>query len=88
VPLYKHIAKLAGISNMTLPLPAFNIINGGAHAGNAIPFQEFMIIPTGAKSFKEAMKIGSEVYQQLKGIIKSRFGQDGAALSRTPVLIF
>ena len=57
VPLYKHIADLAGNSKLVLPVPSFNIINGGVHAGNALAFQEFMIMPTGASSFAEAMRV-------------------------------
>eukprot|EP00475_Leptophrys_vorax_P015168 TRINITY_DN21531_c0_g1_i1.p1 TRINITY_DN21531_c0_g1~~TRINITY_DN21531_c0_g1_i1.p1 ORF type:complete len:416 (+),score=51.70 TRINITY_DN21531_c0_g1_i1:103-1248(+) len=53
-----------------------NVINGGSHAGNKLAMQEFMILPTGANSFTEAMQMGSEVYQVLKGIIKKRYGQD------------
>lgn len=49
-----------------LPVPAFNVINGGSHAGNKLAIQEFMILPVGATSFKEAMKMGVEVYHQLK----------------------
>lgn len=76
--MYKYISELSGNrDNISLPIPAFNIINGGSHAGNKIPFQEFMILPTEAKSFHEAMKIGSEIYQNLKIIIKNKFGQDG-----------
>merc|ERR1711933_99104 len=65
VPLYEHIAALAGNSSeeMYLPVPAFNIINGGSHAGNKLAMQEFMILPVGAKSFTEAM-------------IKKKYGQD------------
>jgi enolase len=76
VPLYKHISELSGNSKMVLPVPAFNIINGGMHAGNALAFQEFMIMPTGASSFSEAMKMGSEVYHNLKSIIKGKYGLD------------
>lgn len=76
VPLYQHIADLAGNKKLILPVPSFNIINGGVHAGNALAFQEFMIMPTGASSFKEAMKMGSEVYHHLKSIIKKKYGQD------------
>jgi enolase len=76
VPLYKHIADLAGNTKLVLPVPAFNIINGGVHAGNALAFQEFMIMPTGASSFAEAMKMGSEVYHHLKSIIKKKYGLD------------
>jgi len=78
VPLYEHIAALAGNSpeEMYLPVPAFNIINGGSHAGNKLAMQEFMILPVGAKSFTEAMKMGSEVYHNLKAVIKKKYGQD------------
>mmetsp|Transcript_654 Transcript_654/g.802 ORF Transcript_654/g.802 Transcript_654/m.802 type:complete len:464 (+) Transcript_654:144-1535(+) len=76
VPLYQHIANLAKNQKVVLPVPSFNIINGGSHAGNALAMQEFMILPTGASSFKEAMKIGSEVYHNLKKVIKKKYGQD------------
>lgn len=76
IPLYKHIANLAGNPNMVLPVPAFNVINGGSHAGNKLAMQEFMILPTGASSFKEAMKMGVEVYHHLKAVIKKKYGQD------------
>ncbi|UYV77991.1 enol-1 [Cordylochernes scorpioides] len=74
VPLYRHIADLAGTPEIILPVPAFNVINGGSHAGNKLAMQEFMILPTGASSFTEAMKMGSEVYHHLKNVIKKRFG--------------
>jgi enolase len=76
IPLYQHIARLAGNKEIMLPVPAFNIINGGSHAGNALAMQEFMILPIGASSFKEAMQMGSEVYHHLKKIIKKTYGQD------------
>lgn len=57
-------------------MPAFNVINGGSHAGNKLPFQEFMILPVGAPSFKEAMRMGAEVYHTLKAVIKDKYGQD------------
>ena len=76
VPLYQHISDLSGNSKLILPVPSFNIINGGMHAGNALAFQEFMIMPTGASSFAEAMKMGSEVYHNLKSIIKKKYGLD------------
>lgn len=76
VPLYRHIANLAGNKNLVLPVPAFNVINGGTHAGNALAMQEFMILPVGASSFKESMRIGSEVYHHLKKVIKKKYGQD------------
>lgn len=76
VPLYRHIADIAGKKEVCLPVPAFNVINGGSHAGNKLAMQEFMLLPTGATSFSEAMKIGSEVYHNLKNVIKKKYGQD------------
>ncbi|KAG2620342.1 hypothetical protein PVAP13_3NG173100 [Panicum virgatum] len=76
IPLYQHIANLAGNKQLVLPVPAFNVINGGSHAGNKLAMQEFMILPTGAASFKEAMKMGVEVYHNLKSVIKKKYGQD------------
>jgi len=76
VPLYKHIASLAGKADVILPVPAFNVINGGSHAGNKLAMQEFMILPTGASSFKEAMRMGCEIYHTLKGVIKEKYGID------------
>jgi len=76
LPLYRHIANLAGNSTVILPCPAFNVINGGKHAGNKLAMQEFMILPTGASSFREAMQIGAEVYHNLKSVVKQRYGQD------------
>jgi len=80
VPLYKHLADLAGNKDIILPVPAFNVINGGSHAGNKLAMQEFMILPTGATSFTEAMKIGSEVYHHLKKVIHAKFGLDATAV--------
>ena len=76
VPLYRHVADIAGNTDVILPCPAFNVINGGTHAGNKLAMQEFMILPTGASSFREAMQIGSEVYHTLKSVIKQKYGQD------------
>lgn len=76
VPLYQHIANVAGNSEITLPVPSFNIINGGSHAGNALAMQEFMVLPTEAESFSQAMQMGCEVYHNLKAVIKARYGQD------------
>jgi len=76
VPLYRYIADLAGNKNLVMPVPAFNVINGGSHAGNKLAMQEFMILPVGAPSFKEAIRYGAEVYHNLKLIIKDKYGQD------------
>ncbi len=74
-PLYKHIAEIYGTKRMTLPVPAFNIINGGKHSGNRLDIQEYMIMPTGAKSFAEALQIGSEVYHLLKKDLQNKLGK-------------
>merc|ERR1711871_681606 len=81
VPLYKHIADLAGNGGaMVLPMPCFNVVNGGSHAGNKLAFQEYFIIPVGAATFREAMQIGAECYHTLKGIIKKQFGGDATLI--------
>ena len=69
MPLYRY---LGGINAVTLPVPMMNIINGGAHADNNIDFQEFMIAPVGASSFQEAIRMGSEVFHNLKAVLKSK----------------
>ncbi|KAI6697932.1 hypothetical protein NL676_018051 [Syzygium grande] len=71
----KHIANLAGNRRLVLPVPAFNVINGGSPAGNKLAMQKFLILPVGASSFKEAMKMGVEVYDHLKTVIKMKYGQ-------------
>jgi enolase len=76
VPLYRHIADLAGRTDIIMPVPAFNVINGGSHAGNKLAMQEFMLLPTGASNFREAMRIGSEIYHNLKNVIKAKYGMD------------
>lgn len=74
--MYQHFADLAGNKDLVLPVPSFNVINGGSHAGNGLAFQEFMVLPTGASSFAEAMQIGAEIYQTLKSVTKQKYGQD------------
>uniref|UniRef100_A0A9J8AQV0 phosphopyruvate hydratase n=1 Tax=Cyprinus carpio carpio TaxID=630221 RepID=A0A9J8AQV0_CYPCA len=76
VPLYRHIADLAGNTELVLPVPAFNVINGGSHAGNKLAMQEFMVLPVGAESFRDALRVGAELYQTLKSVIKEKYGQD------------
>merc|ERR1719163_2078539 len=78
MPLYQYIAKLAQkpTDKFVMPVPSLNVINGGSHAGNRLACQEFMILPTGASSFKNAMEIGAEVYHTLKTVIKKKYGQD------------
>ncbi len=65
--LYRYIG---GVSAQTLPIPMMNILNGGSHADNSIDFQEFMIMPVGAASFSEAIRMGSEVFHHLKAVLK------------------
>merc|ERR1740122_4388 len=76
--LYEWIAKISGkpTDKFVMPVPSFNVINGGSHAGNRLACQEFMILPVGASSFKDAMIVGAEVYHTLKGVIKKKYGQD------------
>ena len=66
IPLYRY---LGGANAMTMPVPMFNIINGGEHANNSVDFQEYMILPVGFEDFKEGLRAVSEVYQNLKKII-------------------
>lgn len=69
IPLYRY---LGGIAGQSMPVPMMNIINGGAHAGNSLDFQEFMIMPVKACCFKEALRIGAEVYHSLKAVLAER----------------
>jgi enolase len=69
MPLYRYIG---GVSAGLLPMPMMNIINGGAHADNGIDFQEFMIMPVGAESFSEGLRMGTEVFHHLKTVLKSQ----------------
>jgi len=81
VPLWKHYADIAGNPiPETLPVPCFNVINGGEHAGNKLAFQEFFIIPTGAETFTESMVIGCEIFHNLKKVIKQKFGGDATLI--------
>jgi enolase len=69
LPLYQYIG---GIRGRELPVPMMNVINGGAHAQNSLDVQEFMIVPAGADSFQEALRMGTEVFHTLKGILKDK----------------
>ena len=73
ISLYKYFAKISKTKNtIQLPVPMMNILNGGKHAENSTDFQEFMIMPIGAKSFKEALRYGAEIFHSLKKILHSR----------------
>ena len=69
LPLYQYIG---GANAKELPLPMMNILNGGAHADNNVDIQEFMIMPAGAKSFSEALRMGAEIFHALKGVLKGK----------------
>jgi len=69
LPLYRYIG---GVSAKTLPVPMMNIINGGSHSDAPIAFQEFMVMPVGAKSFTQAMQMGSEIFHHLKKVLHDR----------------
>ncbi len=69
MPLYRYIG---GMNSNLLPIPMMNILNGGAHADNGIDFQEFMIMPLGAETFSEALRMGAEVFHHLKAVLKSQ----------------
>ncbi|MCB9360025.1 MAG: phosphopyruvate hydratase [Flavobacteriales bacterium] len=69
VPLYNYIG---GVNANTLPIPMMNILNGGSHADNSIDFQEFMVMPVGARSFSEGLRMGTEVFHHLKEVLKSK----------------
>ncbi|MDD3085702.1 MAG: phosphopyruvate hydratase [Candidatus ainarchaeum sp.] len=76
VSLYNYISELAGVSEVILPVPSFNVINGGKHAGNELAMQEFMILPIMAPNFREGLRYGAEVFHTLRGIIKEKYGQN------------
>ncbi len=71
-PLWKYFKDVSKTKTISLPVPMMNILNGGKHAENSTDLQEFMIMPTGAKSFKQALQWGTEVFHELKKILKSR----------------
>jgi enolase len=84
LPLYRHLADLYGApasagtasrsaaAGTVLPVPMMNILNGGAHADSSVDFQEFMVMPAGASSFAEAVRIGAEIFHTLRGILKKK----------------
>jgi enolase len=72
VPLYRYFGELYGNATPRLPVPMMNILNGGAHADSSVDFQEFMVMPTGASSFAEALRMGAEIFHTLRGILKKK----------------
>lgn len=79
VPLYEFLRKEAGLpeGDVIMPVPFFNVLNGGAHSGNAMAFQEFMIAPVGASSIEAAVRMGAETYHQLEKVIVQKWGPSG-----------
>lgn len=77
-PLYKHLAHLSNNPDgkFIMPVPCFNVINGGKHGENKLAFQEFMVLPVGAKNVTEAIRIGCEVYEHLKKVISKKYGKE------------
>ncbi|MDY0040099.1 MAG: phosphopyruvate hydratase, partial [Desulforhabdus sp.] len=69
LPLFRY---LGGVAACTLPVPMMNVLNGGAHADNNVDIQEFMIVPAGAGSFKEALRMGAETFHHLKKVLKAK----------------
>ena len=69
MPLYRY---LGGVNSKTLPVPMMNVLNGGAHADNNVDIQEFMLVPVGAKTYREALRCGVECYHALKAVLKSK----------------
>jgi len=71
-PLYRYLANLCGGDGTTLPVPMMNVLNGGAHADNSVDFQEFMVVPAGAGSFSECLRVGTEIFHALKASLASK----------------
>lgn len=78
IPLYQYLAAVSNnrTDKYIMPVPSFNVINGGKHAENKLAFQEFMVLPVGASNITEAVRIGCEVYDSLKKVISKRFGKE------------
>lgn len=87
VPLYKHIGELYGKPNSTLPVPFFTVISGGKNAGNTLPFQDIMVVPTGANRFEEALQMGAETYHHLKAVISEKYGPSGCGVGEVGGLV-
>lgn len=81
VPLYEFLAKESGhLEEYVMPVPFFNVLNGGDHAGNAMAFQEFMIAPVGAASMTEAVQFAAETYAELKQVISKKYGKSATGI--------
>jgi len=85
MPLYRYIQHLLNdkTRSLVMPVPCFNVLNGGVHSGNTMAFQEIMICPTGASSTTEAVKMGSEIYHTLKKVLVEKYGPSGTLYNLT-----
>lgn len=81
VPLYRHISDMAGVTSIILPVPHIAILTGGKISSNGLPFQEYSIMPTGASSFVEAMRIGTDIYRYVKNVIGNKYGPEATYVS-------
>ncbi|CAH0578248.1 unnamed protein product [Chrysodeixis includens] len=81
VPLYRHISDMAGVTTIILPVPHFTILTGGTLSSNGLPFQEYIILPTGASSFADAMRIGTEIYTYVKNFILTKYNVESTYVS-------
>ncbi|XP_028142503.1 enolase-like [Diabrotica virgifera virgifera] len=80
LPLYRHLADLAGIKTVVLPVPVFSVMMGGRASSNKLPYKEYTILPTGATSFAEAMKMGTETYHSLAKILQRKYGTNATTV--------
>ncbi len=80
IPLYSYIAEIFGVTPHKLPVPMCNVINGGRHAGQKNSIQEHMLMPTGAKSFSEGIRMVAESYHHLKNLLKEKYGSMGTLI--------
>jgi len=82
IPLYEHLRILSGTpkSPYIMPVPFFNVLNGGVHSGNTMAFQEIMLAPTGATSLTQAVQMGAETYHALKSVITAKFGPSATGI--------
>ncbi|KPJ09009.1 Enolase [Papilio machaon] len=81
MPLYRHISDMAEVTSIIMPVPHFTILTGGVLSSNELPFQEYSIMPTGASSFSEALRLGTEIYQYVKKTIISKFKMEASYVS-------
>ncbi|XP_049885931.1 enolase-like [Pectinophora gossypiella] len=81
VPLYRHISDMASVTSIVLPVPHFTILTGGIVSSNPLAFQEYCVMPTGASSFADAMRMGTEIYTFTKNVIREKYGVNATYVS-------